>query len=152
MPPASDTLDATGLTIDRNAHAIRMNRRLRADPRQVFAAWTEPKQVACWWDAAGEPLARCEIDLRVGGQFIFVTRGHPEMPFAGTYREISAPDRIEFDAMGSVGRVSLSEAEAGTDMVVEIVCASAEQLDQFIAMGVDKGTSQTLDNLVRHLD
>jgi hypothetical protein len=33
-------------------------------------------------------------------------------------------------------------------MAVEIECRSAEQLDQYLTMGVGVGTSQTLDNLV----
>jgi hypothetical protein len=35
-------------------------------------------------------------------------------------------------------------------MMVEIECCSAEQLDQYLKMGVDVGTSQTLDNLVAY--
>jgi hypothetical protein len=37
-------------------------------------------------------------------------------------------------------------------MVVEIECQSAEQLDQYLRMGVDVGTAQTLDNLVAYAD
>ncbi|MDB5692368.1 MAG: Activator of Hsp90 ATPase 1 family protein [Alphaproteobacteria bacterium] len=152
MPPAADTLAPTGFEIDRATHTIRLTRDFAADPAQVFAAWTQPEQVACWWDAAGEPLARCEIDLRVGGAFAFVSRGHPDMPFAGIYREIAPPAWIVFDAMGAVGRVLLAEAEGGTHMIVEIECATAEQLEQFVKMGVHIGTGRTLDNLVAHLD
>jgi hypothetical protein len=36
-------------------------------------------------------------------------------------------------------------------MTVEIVCGTAEQLEHFIQAGVDKGTSQTLDNLVAYI-
>jgi uncharacterized protein YndB with AHSA1/START domain len=152
MPPATDTLAPTGFEIDRAAHTIRLTRDFAAAPEQVFAAWTQPEQVACWWDAAGEKLARCEIDLRVGGSFAFVSRGHPDMPFAGIYREIAPPARIVFDAMGAVGRVLLAEADGGTRMVVEIECATAGQLEQFMQMGVHVGTSRTLDNLVAHVD
>jgi nicotinate-nucleotide pyrophosphorylase len=35
-------------------------------------------------------------------------------------------------------------------MTVEIECRSADQLDQYLKMGVDVGTSQTLDNLVSY--
>jgi uncharacterized protein YndB with AHSA1/START domain len=152
MPPATDTLAPTGFEVDHAAHTIRLTRDFAVGREQVFAAWTRPEQVACWWDAAGEPLERCEIDLRVGGGFAFVTRGHPDMPFAGVYREIAPPARLAFDAMGAVGRVVLSEAEGGTHMVVEIECATAEQLEQFMKMGVHVGTSRTLDNLVTHVD
>lgn len=36
-------------------------------------------------------------------------------------------------------------------MTVEIVCGNAEQLEHFIQVGVDRGTSQTLDNLVAYI-
>jgi uncharacterized protein YndB with AHSA1/START domain len=105
----------------------------------------------CWWDAAGEPLTTCEIDLRPGGAFKFVSKGHPESPFAGTYREISPPDRLVFEAMAATGSVTLQETGGVTQMLVEIECQSAEQLEQYLKMGVDSGTAQTLDNLVAYL-
>ena len=72
------------------------------------------------------------------------------MPFAGTYREIARPGRLIFEALGATGRVMLEEAHGGTRMTVEIECRSAEQLDQYLKMGVDVGTAQTLDNLVAY--
>ena len=35
-------------------------------------------------------------------------------------------------------------------MAVEIECRSAEHLDQYLEMGIDVGTAQTLDNLVAY--
>lgn len=151
MPPAVDTIAPTGFELDEAAHTIRLRRDFAAAPAAVHAAWTHPEQVACWWDAAGEPLARCEIDARVGGRFTFVSRGHPDRPFSGTYSEIT-PERIVFETMGATGRVLLAPAGSGTRMIVEIECADAEQLAAFVQMGVHAGTSQTLDNLVDHLD
>ena len=52
------------------------------------------------------------------------------------------------DEIGATGRVILKDVAGKTHMTVEIACRSAEQLEQFIKMGVDVGTSQTLDNLV----
>jgi uncharacterized protein YndB with AHSA1/START domain len=150
MPPF-DTASASGTSgfdLDEATHTIRFTRTLAAPPEAVFAAWTDPERLARWWDPAGEPLLRCDIDLRVGGAFTFVGRGHPEMPFSGVYREIAPPARLFFDAMGSEGRVLLSAKEGGTAMTVEIVCANEEHLRQFTAMGVAEGTSVTLDNLV----
>jgi uncharacterized protein YndB with AHSA1/START domain len=104
------------------------------------------------WDPAGEPLQSCQIDLRVGGAVSFICRSRPDMPFVGTYREISAPTRIVFEALGATGRVLLSTSGEGTRMVVEIECAAADHFEQFMKMGVAAGTARTLDNLVRHLD
>ena len=73
------------------------------------------------------------------------------MPFAGTYREVAPPERLVFEAMGATGRVILQDVAGQTHMTVEIECKSAEQLDQYLKMGIDVGTSQTLDNLVAHV-
>jgi uncharacterized protein YndB with AHSA1/START domain len=150
MPAPSRARAKTDLDIDRRTHTIRLTRVFDASRAQIFEAWTKPAQVTCWWDAAGDPLTVCEIDLRPDGAFKFVTKSHPEMPFAGIYREIAPPDRLVFEALGTIGRVVLRDVAGKTHMSVEIECRSAEQLDQYLKMGVDVGTSQTLDNLVEY--
>jgi uncharacterized protein YndB with AHSA1/START domain len=150
MPARAQPAARTDLVIDRGSHIIRLTRVFDASRAQLFEAWTQPEHVSCWWDATGERLAACEIDLRPGGSFKFVTSGHPEMPFAGIYREITPPDRLVFEALGATGRVVLQDAAGKTHMTVEIECRSAEQLDQYLKMGVDVGTAQTLDNLVAY--
>ncbi|HET7084021.1 MAG TPA: SRPBCC domain-containing protein [Rhizomicrobium sp.] len=149
MPP--HTSAKTGLEIDHAAHTIRLVRSFDAPATLVFEAWTKPEHIRCWWDAAGDPLSVCEIDLRPGGAFLFVSRSHPEMPFGGTYLEIESPNRLIFEALHSTGRVIFTSAGGKTRMTVEIICQSAEQLEQFLKMGVDAGTSQTLDNLVNYI-
>jgi uncharacterized protein YndB with AHSA1/START domain len=150
MPAQSPATAKTNFEIDRGAHTIRLMRVFDAPRAEIFKAWTQPEHVTCWWDAAGEPLTACEIDLRPGGGFKFVTKGHPELPFAGTYREIAPPDSLVFEVMGATGRVVLRDTAGKTHMTVEIECRSAEHLDQYLKMGVDVGTSQTLDNLVAY--
>jgi uncharacterized protein YndB with AHSA1/START domain len=140
------------LVVDRETHAIVLTRLLAAPREQVFAAWTRPEQVTCWWDPAGDPLRECEIDLRPGGAFRFVPRQAPDVPeFAGVYREIAPPDHLVFEAMGALGRVILKENDASTHMTVRIECGSAAQLEQYLKMGVHSGTAKTLDNLVAYV-
>jgi uncharacterized protein YndB with AHSA1/START domain len=103
MPARPQANAKTSVEIDRASHAIRLTRVFDASRVQIFEAWTKPEQVTCWWDAASAPLIACEIDLRPGGAFKFVTQSHPEMPFAGIYREITPPDRLVFEAMGATG-------------------------------------------------
>ena len=150
MTPQSHAVANTNLEIDRGTHTIRLTRVFEASRAEVFEAWTKPEHVVCWWDAAGERLTTCEIDLRPGGKFRFVTQGHPEMPFFGSYSEITPPDRLVFEALGATGRVVLRDVAGKTQMTVEIECRSADHLDQYLKMGVDVGTSQTLDNLVSY--
>jgi uncharacterized protein YndB with AHSA1/START domain len=150
MPLASAATQKTGLVIDRQSHTIRLTRDFEAPRAEIFKAWTKPEHVACWWDPEGEPLAVCEIDLQPGGSFKFVTKHRPDMPFAGTYREVGPPSRLIFEALGATGRVTLEEIAGKTHMTVEIACRSAEHLDQYLRMGVDVGTARTLDNLVAY--
>jgi uncharacterized protein YndB with AHSA1/START domain len=147
---STDTASA-GFIIDEATHTIRFVRDLNAPPARVFAAWTQPEQLAQWWDATGEKLAVCEIDLRPGGAFRFVTSHHPDKPFTGVYSEIVGPMLLAFEANGASGKVMLAERAGGTRMTVEIACRSPEHLAQFVSMGVAAGTSRTLDNLARHL-
>jgi uncharacterized protein YndB with AHSA1/START domain len=147
---ASPSGNAT-LHIDRQTHSIRLTRVFDASPLEVFEAWTKPEHVTCWWDPVGRPLAVCEIDLRLGGAFIFVPEGRPDMPFSGTYREIVPNERVVFETGGATGRIILIEVQRRTRLTVEIQCRSAEHLDAFLKAGVDVGTSRTLDNLVAYL-
>lgn len=148
----ADIANPTGFTIDRETHTIRFIRAFDAPVARVFDAWTQPEHMACWWDATGERLSICEIDLRPGGAFRFVSRHHPDRPFTGIYQQISPPSLLVFDANGAIGRVMLDQAGDGTNMTVEIQCGSSEHLDQYMQIGVHLGTSRTLDNLVAFVD
>jgi uncharacterized protein YndB with AHSA1/START domain len=137
-------------TIDQETFTIAFERKLPVSRAEVFDAWTKPEQISEWWDPTGARLVTCEIDLRPGGAFRFVNDGHGP-PFTGTYAVIERPSRLVFEAMGSVGTVTLEAAGNTTRMSVTIRCASKEQLEHFVAMGIAPNTDRTLDNLVRYV-
>ena len=140
------------LVVDREAHAIVLTRMFAASREQVFAAWTRPEHVKCWWDPTGRPLAECEIDLRPGGAFRFVNQQTGAAhQFVGLYREIAPPDYLVFEVMGATGRVVLDEIGGKTRLTVRIECGSATHLEQYLKMGIDAGTAKTLDNLVAYI-
>ena len=141
----------TATITDRESLTIAFERRLHASREDVFDAWTRPEQISQWWDPTGAPLVACEVDLREGGAFRFVHEGHAP-PFTGTYTRIERPSKLVFDALGSVGTVTIESVDAMTRMRVTIRCASAEQLEHFVQLGVATNTDRTLDNLVAHLD
>lgn len=122
----------------------------------VFDAWTKPEHVAHWWDPSGMPLAVCEIDLRPDGSFRFVNGGPDgaKYPFAGTYREIVPPERLVFVGQNSPsGGATLifHESEGKTTLTMTIQCATRDDRDALLKMGVDVGTTRTLDNLEEYL-
>jgi uncharacterized protein YndB with AHSA1/START domain len=145
------TSEQTKTTIDHPTFTITFKRKLAASVEAVFDAWTNPDEISQWWDPDGVPLLDCSIDLRVGGEFRFVNRGHGP-PFAGVYRVIERPSLLVFDAMGAVGTVRLeSNSGGGSQMTVTIRCAGPEHLEQLVKLGVAAGTDRTLDNLVAHV-
>ena len=135
---------------------IVITRTLDAPPSLVFEMWTTPEHVTQWWDPNGQPLSECEIDLRVGGTFRFVSAGAGHT-FAGTYQQIDAPSRLVFTANPpgmdpSTGIVDLRAEGDVTRIVVTISCASKAQRDAMLAMHVHEGTKHTVDNLAAYLD
>lgn len=146
------TSQQTKTTVDRATFTITFQRTFTASREDVFDAWTQPEQIAEWWDPSGAPLSECTIDLRPGGAFNFVNRDSAHgPPFAGVYRSIKRPAKLVFEALGATGTVTLERREDRTHMTVSIRCASPEHLEQLLKVGVDVGTDRTLDNLVAHL-
>jgi uncharacterized protein YndB with AHSA1/START domain len=138
--------------VDTSTNSIVLTRTFSASREQVFDAWSQPQHVSLWWDPHGRPLKDCAIDLRPNGAFKFVLDGeHPVPAFAGFYKEIVRPKHLVFEAFGAIGRITLESVNGRTLLTVAIQCASSEHLKQFLQQGIDKGTAQTLDNLVAYL-
>jgi uncharacterized protein YndB with AHSA1/START domain len=139
---------------------IFMKRMFAAPPAIVFEAWTKPEHVAQWWDPNGEPLAVCEIDLRVNGAFRWVNRGPDGVnhPFTGTYLKIAAPKQLKFTVQTSpsgspsVGTLVFREKVGQTEFTLTIECDSVEQRDMLLKFRVDVGTAHTLENLAKYVD
>jgi uncharacterized protein YndB with AHSA1/START domain len=75
---------------------IVLSRAFDAPRHLVWDAWTKPELLKRWYGAKGWNLVECEVDLRVGGRWRFVSRGpnNETMGQAGVYREITPPERI----------------------------------------------------------
>jgi uncharacterized protein YndB with AHSA1/START domain len=66
-------------------------------PRErVWKAWTEPELMKRWWGPKGFTTPYCEIDLRVGGKFLYCMRSPEGKDYwsTGVYREIVRLERI----------------------------------------------------------
>jgi uncharacterized protein YndB with AHSA1/START domain len=66
-------------------------------PRElVWKAWTEPERAMRWWGPKGYTSPACEIDLRIGGKYLWAMRS-PEgqdLWSTGVYREIVPLERL----------------------------------------------------------
>ena len=108
----ANTEPSTSATAD---HELVVTRLIDAPRRVVFAAWTEPEHIACWWGPQGFTTIHCEMDVRVGGTYRFGMRSPQgtEHWKRGIYREIVEPERIVFtfaweEADGRLGRELLT--------------------------------------------
>jgi uncharacterized protein YndB with AHSA1/START domain len=106
---------------------VRVSQRFDASPERVFDAWLDPAMASAWLFAtASRPVARVEIDARVGGSFRFVDwRGGHEVEHAGEYLEIVPPRRLVFTlAMENSPRVvtrvtaEIVELDAGCELTL----------------------------------
>jgi uncharacterized protein YndB with AHSA1/START domain len=136
---------------------IRMTRLFDAPRQLVFDALTKPEHVRQWWGRLGEgySVPVCEIDLRVGGGWRFVSR-HPggEAAFHGEYREIAPPGRLvfteifeEFPDTVSVVTTELAEENGKTRIIAIARYPSRQVRDMVMASGMAHGAGISYDRL-----
>jgi uncharacterized protein YndB with AHSA1/START domain len=87
-------------------------------PRErVFAAWTDPDQVARWWGPRGFRNSIQTFEPRPGGQWNFIMQGPDGTRFENenVFVEVHEPERIVFDPVSTPPfRVIVSLAEDGS--------------------------------------
>ena len=84
--------------------SLTLKRRLKAAPEKVYAAWTNPAQLAKWFGPKDIEALRVELDPRVGGRFRIVMRGTDaceetgaeEHHVSGVYREVVPNEKLVF--------------------------------------------------------
>jgi uncharacterized protein YndB with AHSA1/START domain len=95
------------------AGAFRISHLYDAPPEAVFAAWTDPEQVARWWRPEGLeiPPESIVIGPRVGGRFELrmVDPGGESYDLRATYVEFVEPELIVFRSE-PIPEVGITEA------------------------------------------
>jgi len=80
-----------------------------ASPEEVFAAWTDPVQLAQWYGPEGFTNTIHEFDLREGGTYRLTMHGPKgeDHPLRGTFRAIEKPKRLvmtwQWEGEGGMG-------------------------------------------------
>jgi uncharacterized protein YndB with AHSA1/START domain len=139
---------------------LEISRLFNAPRELVYAAWTDPKQLAQWWGPKGFTNPRCEVDVRPGGK-IHIDMRAPDgvvYPMAGAFREVIPPEKLVFtssalDADGNpifvnLNTVSFDDFGDGRTMltvraqVIEQTAEAAQYLK-----GMNLGWSLTIDRL-----
>src|ERR1041385_3907636 len=72
---------------------IQIERTFRAPRAAVWRAFTDPMLVPKWYGPTANSMTRCEIDLRVGGIFLYAGA---EPPTPGEFPGAAAPRRYAY--------------------------------------------------------
>jgi uncharacterized protein YndB with AHSA1/START domain len=137
-----------------------VTRAFDAPAQLVFEAMTRPELVQRWWGYETAAWVRCDIDLRVGGAWRYVTtdRGM-EVAFHGTFLEIDAPHRLVYTEMFEgmpvlpppeaypVNTMVLDEVDGVTTMTVLVRHTTREERDMVLATGMEGGMQASYDRL-----
>jgi uncharacterized protein YndB with AHSA1/START domain len=158
----NDQAQASTITTptDREIHIERV---FDAPRDRVFAVYTDPELIPEWWGPRGTTAIVDQMDVRAGGSWRFVMRDADggESGFRGTYREITAPERIvqTFEWEGMPGHVSVETAvfeDLGdqTKVTTTSIFHTTEERDGMLASGMEGGLNETyarLDELLAKL-
>lgn len=127
---------------------------LAAPPERVWRLWSDPRQLERWWGPPTWPATFVEHDFVEGGAARYYMTGPDGEKAGGWWRilRIDEPRSLEFedgfsDDAGAPdpsrptthGRVELTAAGSGTRMTITSRFASAEDMDQVLAMGMEEG-------------
>jgi uncharacterized protein YndB with AHSA1/START domain len=151
--------DALNVTTP-SACEIALTRVFDAPRRLVFEALTKPELLRRWYGPRGWSLSICEIDLRVGGAFRFVSSRPDGKAIGqyGVYREIARPDRLvntesweDWNPGETLVTTTLSERDGKTTFTCTMVFPSQEVRDLLLKSGMTSGAGETYDRLAECL-
>jgi uncharacterized protein YndB with AHSA1/START domain len=140
---------------------ILITREFAAPADMLWKAFTTPELVKRWWHANRGEITVCEIDLRVGGAWRFVTVAPDgfEVAFHGEYREIVPNERIVATEIyegawqpgepeqGTVNTTTFAETDGRTALTILVQAPSKELRDAIIESGMEEGLQDALDLL-----
>jgi uncharacterized protein YndB with AHSA1/START domain len=137
---------------------IVITRQFDAPAALIFKAYTTPELVKRWWGFETSHWLVCEIDLREGGQWRYVTREAEgfEIGFHGEYRSIQAPHQLVstevFEGFpdaeaGSLNTLILEERDGVTTMTATVLHTCKEHRDAHIDSGMEGGMQVSMNRL-----
>ena len=80
-----------------SAAPLVLEQAVNASVERVFAAWTQPEQIAQWYGPETMRVGEHAFDVRVGGAYRVAFEGeNGTFVLSGAYTDVSPPNRIGF--------------------------------------------------------
>jgi uncharacterized protein YndB with AHSA1/START domain len=138
------------------AREIVTERVFDAQRERVFNAYVDPELIPQWWGRHQDTTTVDKLDVRVGGDWRFVTDG-PDgtTTFRGTYRVIDPPEKVEqtFEWEGMPGHIVVESAEfedlgdGRTKVTTRSLFHTTEERDGMLASGMEIGLNESYERL-----
>ncbi|MGI8521786.1 MAG: SRPBCC family protein [Nocardioides sp.] len=133
---------------------ITITRTVAASLERVYAAWTEPQQLAAWWwpQLAGTTY---DLDVRVGGTYR-IHAPTADLTASGRYTEVDPPRRLAFTwswadqdtSAGDVFEDQVLVTFEPTDDGHTRVTVAHTSTEHVPGGGAEQGWNDTMDRLV----
>ena len=155
MPVVSSTQGPEGLSLI-------IVSELAAPPERVWQVWVDPRQLERWWGPPTWPATFDEHEPVVGGRSSYFMTGPDGTKARGWWRFVALeePRFLEVedgfsddsgqpnDDMPRIGmRVELEPSDTGTRMTVTSRCATSDQMQRLVSMGMLEGFTQATGQL-----
>ena len=117
---------------------------------------TTPAHLKNWYGPAQHELIECDIDVRVGGSYRYVTRlaQGGEIAFSGNFLEVDAPGRLVytevFESMPDAPSTiisTLDEHDGQTTLRLLASYRSQADRDAVIESGMESGMQESYDRV-----
>ena len=132
--------------------SLTLRRWLNASPARVYAAWTDPRQLARWWGpGTPEDMHVVDLDVRVGGSFhVGFSYAGERHDVHGTYKEVVPGERLVFSLhLGStperVSQVTVLVRPDGEGCMLTLI--HEQFVDEAARLGHTRGWTASLNRL-----
>jgi uncharacterized protein YndB with AHSA1/START domain len=136
---------------------LRLNRVLNAPIELVWEVWTKPEHIANWWGPDGFTNTISKMDMRQGGEWVFVMHGPDGTDYKNksVFREVVKHKRIVYEHMSSPKFVATIEFEKQGEKTLlnwHMLFESREQFLQVVkTFKADEGLKQNIEKLGHYL-
>lgn len=151
------TLDRLGERLALESRSLSTTRVFDAPRELVWKMWTDPEHVKHWWGPRGFTNTINHMDVRPGGQWLFIMHGPDGTNYRNeiTYTEVKELEYLSYSHGPSPKfDVTVTFTEQGDKTAVRMtsIFESAAILQKVIeTFGADKGLHETLDRLGEQL-